>query len=35
MKRETQLRLAHALQAHAREGTTALAPEIFRNPVAA
>ena len=35
MKRETQLRLAHSLQAYAREGTTALAPEIFRNPVAA
>ena len=35
MKRETQLRLAHALRAHVREGTTALAPEIFRNPVAA
>lgn len=35
MKRDTQLKLAHALQAHAREGTTALAPEIFRNPVAA
>jgi len=35
MKRETQLRLAHALQAHVRDGTTALAPQIFRNPVAA
>lgn len=35
MRRETQLKLAHALQAHVREGTTALAPEIFRNPVAA
>ena len=34
MKRDVQLKLARALQNHAREGTTALAPEIFRNPVA-
>jgi len=35
MKRETQLELARALQAHVRNGSTALAPGIFRNPVAA
>ncbi|HEV8096380.1 MAG TPA: SRPBCC family protein [Burkholderiales bacterium] len=35
MRRETQLELARALQTYAREGSTALAPEIFRNPVAA
>jgi len=35
MKRETQLELARALQTFAREGSTALAPQIFRNPVAA
>ena len=35
MRRETQLKLAHTLQAHARDGTTALAGEVFRNPVAA
>jgi phenylpropionate dioxygenase-like ring-hydroxylating dioxygenase large terminal subunit len=35
VKRETQLELARALQAHVRDGSTALAPEVFRNPVAA
>jgi phenylpropionate dioxygenase-like ring-hydroxylating dioxygenase large terminal subunit len=35
MKRETQLDLARVLHAHARNGSTALAPEVFRNPVAA
>lgn len=35
MKRETQLELARVLQAHVRNGSTALAPGIFRNPVAA
>lgn len=35
MKRETQLELARVLQAYAKGGATALAPEIFRNPVAA
>ena len=35
MKRETQLELARALKAHVRDGSTALAPEVFRNPVAA
>ena len=35
MKRETQLELAHVLHAYVRNGATALAPEIFRNPVAA
>ena len=35
MNRATQLKLARALKIHAREGSTALAPEIFRNPVAA
>jgi phenylpropionate dioxygenase-like ring-hydroxylating dioxygenase large terminal subunit len=35
MKRETQLELARTLQIHARGGSTALAPAIFRNPVAA
>ena len=35
MKRETQLELARVLQAHVRNGSTALAPEVFRNPVAA
>ena len=35
MKRQTQLELARVLQAHVREGSTALAPDIFRNPVAA
>ncbi|MEK6245817.1 MAG: SRPBCC family protein [Pseudomonadota bacterium] len=35
MKRETQLELARVLQAHVRSGSTALAPAIFRNPVAA
>ena len=35
MKRETQLELARVLQAYARDGSTALAPDVFRNPVAA
>jgi len=35
MKRETQLELARALQAQVREGAPALAPDVFRNPVAA
>ena len=35
MKRETQLELARVLQAYVKGGATALAPEIFRNPVAA
>ena len=35
MKRETQLELARLLQAHVKNGTTALAPDVFRNPVAA
>ncbi len=35
MKRETQLELARELQSHVRNGSTALAPEVFRNPVAA
>ncbi len=35
MKRQTQLGLARVLQAHVRNGSTDLAPEIFRNPVAA
>jgi len=35
VKRETQLELARALQAHLRNGSTALAPGIFRNPVTA
>ncbi len=35
MKRETQLELARVLQTHVRNGSTALAPAIFRNPVAA
>ena len=35
MKRETQLELARELQAHVRDGSTALAPDVFRNPVAA
>ena len=35
MKRETQLELARVLQGHVKNGATALAPEIFRNPVAA
>jgi phenylpropionate dioxygenase-like ring-hydroxylating dioxygenase large terminal subunit len=35
MKRETQLELARVLQAYAKGGATALAPEVFRNPVAA
>jgi len=35
MKRETQLELARALQAHVKNGSTALAPDVYRNPVAA
>jgi phenylpropionate dioxygenase-like ring-hydroxylating dioxygenase large terminal subunit len=35
MKRETQLELARLLQAYVKGGATALAPEVFRNPVAA
>ena len=35
MKRETQLELAREIQAYARDSSTALAPEVFRNPVAA
>ena len=35
MKRETQVELARALQAHASKRTTALAPALLRNPVAA
>jgi phenylpropionate dioxygenase-like ring-hydroxylating dioxygenase large terminal subunit len=35
VKRETQLELARVLQAHVRDGSTALAATIFRNPVAA
>ncbi|MGQ0652338.1 MAG: aromatic ring-hydroxylating oxygenase subunit alpha [Betaproteobacteria bacterium] len=35
MKRETQLELARVLQAYVKGRQTALAPEIFRNPVAA
>lgn len=35
MKRETQLELAREVQTHVRKGSTALAPEVYRNPVAA
>jgi len=35
MKRETQLELARVLHAYVRNGSTALAPDVFRNPVAA
>ena len=35
MKRETQLELARELHAHVRNGSTALAPAVFRNPVSA
>ena len=35
MKRQTQLELARVLQAHVKNGSTALAPAVFRNPVAA
>jgi phenylpropionate dioxygenase-like ring-hydroxylating dioxygenase large terminal subunit len=35
MKRETQLELARVLQAHVKHGSTALAPDVYRNPVAA
>ena len=35
MKRETQLEIARLLQAHSKNGSTALAPDVFRNPVSA
>jgi len=35
VKRETQLELARELQAYVRNGATALAPAVFRNPVSA
>ena len=35
MKRETQIELARQIQAHVQNGSTALAPEVFRNPVSA
>jgi phenylpropionate dioxygenase-like ring-hydroxylating dioxygenase large terminal subunit len=35
MRREIQLQLARVLQAHVKNGSTALAPDVFRNPVAA
>jgi len=35
MKRQTQLELARVLRTYVKDGSTALAPEIFRNPVAA
>jgi len=35
VKRETQLELARELHAHVRNGSTALAPAVFRNPVSA
>lgn len=35
MKREAQLELARLLQAHVKNGTTTLAADVFRNPVAA
>lgn len=35
MKRETQLELARQIRSYVQSGTTALAPEVFRNPVAA
>jgi phenylpropionate dioxygenase-like ring-hydroxylating dioxygenase large terminal subunit len=35
VRRETQLELARVLQAYVRDGSTALAPDVFRNPVAA
>jgi phenylpropionate dioxygenase-like ring-hydroxylating dioxygenase large terminal subunit len=35
VKRETQLELARVLQAHVKHGSTALAPAVYRNPVAA
>ena len=35
MKREAQLELARQIQAYVKDGSTALAPEVFRNPVAA
>jgi phenylpropionate dioxygenase-like ring-hydroxylating dioxygenase large terminal subunit len=35
MKRETQLELAHVLHAYVKNGATALAPDVFRNPVSA
>ena len=35
VQRETQLELARIVQAHVRNGSTALAPDVFRNPVSA
>ena len=35
MNREAQLELARQIQAYVNDGSTALAPEVFRNPVAA
>jgi len=35
VKRETQLELARELRAHVRDGSTALAPDVFRNQVSA
>src|SRR3954468_17538682 len=35
MKRETKLELAREIQAHVKNRSTALAPKLFRNPVAA
>jgi phenylpropionate dioxygenase-like ring-hydroxylating dioxygenase large terminal subunit len=35
VKRGTQLQLARELQAYARNGSTALAPAVYRNPVSA
>jgi phenylpropionate dioxygenase-like ring-hydroxylating dioxygenase large terminal subunit len=35
MKRQTQLELARVLHAYAQSGSTAMAPAVFRNPVAA
>jgi phenylpropionate dioxygenase-like ring-hydroxylating dioxygenase large terminal subunit len=33
MKRETQLELAQVLHAYVKDGSTALAPDVYRNPV--
>jgi phenylpropionate dioxygenase-like ring-hydroxylating dioxygenase large terminal subunit len=35
VKRETQLELARVLHAYVKHGSTALAPDVYRNPVAA
>lgn len=35
MKHDTQLELARVVQAHVRNGSTALAPDVFHNPVSA